>query len=99
LSGDNALLIALACRDLAPRQRLWGMILGAAAAVVLRIVFTGDRRDGDGTAVPQACGGLALIRDRRKIAGPEGRDENGVKSASHLWPRCRSWWCRHCDES
>ena len=31
LSGDNALVIALACRGLAPRQRLWGMIFGAAA--------------------------------------------------------------------
>ncbi|WP_327786053.1 TerC family protein, partial [Borreliella garinii] len=41
LSGDNALVIALACRGLAPRQRLWGMILGAAAAVLLRVIFTG----------------------------------------------------------
>src|SRR5260370_8457802 len=41
LSGDNALVIALACRGLKPRHRLWGMILGAGAAVVLRIVFTG----------------------------------------------------------
>ena len=41
LSGDNALVIALACRGLDPRQRRWGMILGAGAAVILRIVFTG----------------------------------------------------------
>ena len=40
LSGDNAVVIALACRSLAPRQRLWGMILGAGAAVLLRIIFT-----------------------------------------------------------
>ncbi len=41
LSGDNALVIAMACRSLAPKQRMWGMILGAAAAVILRIIFTG----------------------------------------------------------
>src|SRR5260370_381458 len=41
LSGDNALVIALACRGLEPRQRLWGMILGAGVAVILRIIFTG----------------------------------------------------------
>ena len=35
LSGDNALVIAMACRGLAPRQRLWGMVIGAGAAVVL----------------------------------------------------------------
>ncbi len=39
LSGDNAVVIALACRMLPPRQRLWGMILGAGVAVVLRILF------------------------------------------------------------
>src|SRR5256885_11656575 len=40
LSGDNAVVIAMACRGLRPRQRLWGMILGAGVAVLLRIVFT-----------------------------------------------------------
>src|SRR4051794_41784675 len=41
LSGDNALVIALACRGLEPRHRLWGMILGAGAALLLRLIFTG----------------------------------------------------------
>ncbi len=40
LSGDNAVVIALACRALPPRERRWGIVLGAAAAVGLRIVFT-----------------------------------------------------------
>ena len=40
LSGDNAVVIAMACIGLPPRQRLWGMIFGAGVAVVLRIVFT-----------------------------------------------------------
>ena len=35
LSGDNAVVIALACRMLPPRQRFWGMILGAGVAVLL----------------------------------------------------------------
>jgi YjbE family integral membrane protein len=39
LSGDNALVIALACRALPRRQRFVGMALGAAAAVMLRIAF------------------------------------------------------------
>ena len=29
LSGDNAVVIAMACLGLPPRQRMWGMILGA----------------------------------------------------------------------
>ena len=40
LSGDNAVVIALACRNLPERQRKWGVIWGAAGAVLLRIVLT-----------------------------------------------------------
>ena len=40
LSGDNAVVIAMACLTLPPRQRLWGMILGAGVAVLLRVIFT-----------------------------------------------------------
>ena len=39
LSGDNALVIALACRTLPGNQRFWGMIIWASAAVLLRIIF------------------------------------------------------------
>lgn len=40
LAGDNALVIALAVRSLPPRERKWGIVLGAAGAVVLRILIT-----------------------------------------------------------
>lgn len=40
LSGDNAVVIALACRNLPPHQRRWGVFWGAAGAIVLRIVLT-----------------------------------------------------------
>jgi YjbE family integral membrane protein len=40
LSGDNAVVIALACRSLPPRERRIGVMLGAGAAVLLRIIFT-----------------------------------------------------------
>lgn len=40
LSGDNAIVIALACRSLAPEQRRVGILLGTGVAVVLRILFT-----------------------------------------------------------
>lgn len=39
LSGDNALVIALACRSLPPHQRRLGIGLGTAAAITLRIAF------------------------------------------------------------
>lgn len=40
LSGDNAVVIALACRGLPVRQRRLGMVLGAGVAVLLRVIFT-----------------------------------------------------------
>jgi YjbE family integral membrane protein len=40
LSGDNAVVIALACRNLPPAQRRWGIVWGAVGAIVLRIVLT-----------------------------------------------------------
>jgi YjbE family integral membrane protein len=40
LAGDNALVIAMAVRSLAPRERRIGTICGAAVAVVLRVALT-----------------------------------------------------------
>ncbi len=40
LSGDNAVVIALACRNLPPAQRKWGVFWGAAGAILLRIILT-----------------------------------------------------------
>lgn len=85
LSGDNALVIALACRGLEPRQRLWGMILGAAAAVILRIIFTGIVATLMELPYLKLVGGLALIVIAAKLLVPEREDEDGIKSASHLW--------------
>jgi YjbE family integral membrane protein len=84
LSGDNALVVALACRGLEPRQRLWGMILGGAAAVVLRIIFTAIVATVMQQPYLKLAGGLALIVIAAKLLVPESKDEDGVKSASHL---------------
>lgn len=85
LSGDNALVIALACRGLEPRHRLWGMILGAGAAVFLRIVFTGIVATLMELPYLKLAGGLALVVIAAKLLVPEQEDEEGVESASHLW--------------
>ncbi|HJZ20321.1 MAG TPA: TerC family protein, partial [Bradyrhizobium sp.] len=61
LSGDNALVIAMACRGLAPRQRLWGMLIGAGIAVVLLIVFTGIVATLMALPYLKLVGGLALL--------------------------------------
>jgi YjbE family integral membrane protein len=85
LSGDNALVIAMACRGLPPRQRLWGMILGAGVAVFLRIIFTGIVATLMGLPYLKLIGGLALLVIAAKLLVPEPEDEEGMESASHLW--------------
>ena len=37
LGGDNAVVIALACRNLAPKQRMQGILWGTAGAIALRV--------------------------------------------------------------
>ncbi len=84
LSGDNALVIALACRGLDPRQRFWGMVLGAGVAVFLRIIFTGIVATLMSLPYLKLVGGLALIVIAAKLLVPENDDEE-VQSASNLW--------------
>jgi len=85
LSGDNALVIALACRGLAPRQRVWGMVLGAGAAVLLRIIFAGIISTLMLLPYLKLAGGLALIVIAVKLLIPEDEgDGETVRTAGSL---------------
>ena len=39
LGGDNAIIIALACRNLPKHQRLAGILWGTAGAIILRVIL------------------------------------------------------------
>src|SRR5476651_911187 len=84
LSGDNALVIAMACRGLPPRQRLWGMILGAGVAVGLRIVFTGIVASLMLLPWLKIVGGLALFYIAAKLLVPEDPDEGEVEAVEQI---------------
>src|SRR5437660_9407139 len=71
LSGDNAVVIAMACRGLPHRQRLWGMVLGAGVAVVLRIIFTGVVASLVLLAYLKIVAGLALFYIEAKLLVPD----------------------------
>src|SRR3954471_7371483 len=86
LSGDNAVVIALACLTLPPRQRMWGMILGAGVAVLLRIIFTGIVAQIMTMPFLKLAGGLALLWIAVKLVyedQTEGDDK--VEAAENLW--------------
>jgi YjbE family integral membrane protein len=90
LSGDNAVVIALACRDLPPKQRVWGMILGAGVAVVLRIGFTLIVASLMALPYLKLIGGLALLYIAIKLLVPdEGAHEGKVEAGAHLWRAVR----------
>src|SRR5215469_9695654 len=89
LSGDNAVVIAMACLGLPRRQRLWGMILGAGVAVVLRIIFTVVIAQLMLLPYLKLIGGLALFYIAAKLLVPEDEDENEVQAVEHLWRAVR----------
>ena len=89
LSGDNAVVIAMACRGLPPRQRLWGMVLGAGVAVVLRIVFTFVVASLMTLPYLKIAGGLALFYIAAKLLVPEEADEGETEAVEHLWRAVR----------
>ena len=90
LSGDNAVVIAMACMTLPPRQRLWGMILGAGVAVLLRVVFTLVIAQAMNYPYLKLVGGLLLFYVAIKLVTEDADgEEGGVESASNLWRAVR----------
>jgi YjbE family integral membrane protein len=88
LSGDNALVIAMACRGLQPRQRLWGMVIGAGIAVVLLIAFTGVVATLMVLPYLKLVGGLALSVIAAKLLVPEDGGDD-VTAGTTLWHAVR----------
>jgi YjbE family integral membrane protein len=85
LSGDNAVVIALACRSLPPKQRFWGILLGAGAAVLLRIFFTIIIAQIMGMPYLKLVGGLLLLWIAIKLIVPsEEHGEDSVKAGDTL---------------
>jgi YjbE family integral membrane protein len=89
LSGDNAVVIAMACLGLPPRQRMWGMVLGAGVAVVLRIIFTVVIAQLMLLPYLKLVGGLALFYIAAKLLVPEEEDKSEVEAVEHLWRAVR----------
>ena len=84
LSGDNAVVIALACRGLPPKQQKWGVALGAGAAVLLRVIFTIFIAYLLTVPYLKIVGGLLLFWVGYKLMlGDEGGED--VDAGSNLW--------------
>jgi YjbE family integral membrane protein len=88
LSGDNALVIAMACRGLHGRHRFWGMVIGAGIAVVLLIAFTGIVATLMVLPYLKLAGGLALLAIAAKLLVPEDEDDE-IAAGTTLWHAVR----------
>src|SRR3712207_9433712 len=85
LSGDNAVVIALACRGLPEDKRRLGMILGAGVAVVLRIVFTVLVASLLSTPFLKIVGGLLLLWISVKLLTDDEDEGSSIKETDRLW--------------
>lgn len=88
LSGDNALVIALACRSLPAHQRRKGILLGTGAAIALRIAFAVAIVYVLEVPLLKFVGALLLIWIAAKLVMPEGGNgeaHGAGKEATTLW--------------
>lgn len=75
LSGDNAIVIALACRNLPEKQRKLGIFWGVFAAVALRVVLTAFAVQLLEIPYLKTFGGLLLVWIGVKLVMPQAEDE------------------------
>jgi YjbE family integral membrane protein len=86
LGGDNAVVIALACRKLPPAQRTKGIIWGTAGAIVLRVVLIFFALTLLQIPYLKIIGGLLLVWIGVKLLVPEDEDEHSnIQASDKLW--------------
>ena len=85
LSGDNAVVIALAARSLPVRQQKQAVMWGAGAAVVLRIILTVVAVELLRLPWLRLIGGILLFWIAVKLLVPEDGGDDGVESSDNLW--------------
>jgi len=88
LSGDNAVVIALACRSLPEGQRTLGVILGSGAAVALRVVFTVLVVELLGLPFVKIASGVLLLWIGVRLAREEAARKE-ITQANTLWSAIR----------
>lgn len=90
LAGDNAVVIALACRSLPPHQRQLGIMLGAGVAVAMRIVFAVFVTLLMGIPWLKFVGALLLFWIAVKLVSGEESGDATVDGSTNLWGAVRT---------
>jgi len=91
LSGDNAVVIALACRNLPDRIRNRAVIFGTLGAVGIRVLFVFTISTLMLIPALKLIGGLLLLWIGIKLMLPqEGDGEDGIQGAPDVWGAIRT---------
>jgi YjbE family integral membrane protein len=86
LGGDNAVVIALACRGLPPKQRKLGIIYGTAGAIVLRVILIAFALALLSVPYLKIVGGLLLVWIGVKLMVPhEEEGHSNISASNKLW--------------
>jgi YjbE family integral membrane protein len=85
LSGDNAVVIALAAHRLPQQQRKVAILCGAAGAIVLRVLFTWILAQLLGVPLLRFGGGLILIWIAIKLLRDEDESSHQIRTGASLW--------------
>jgi YjbE family integral membrane protein len=85
LSGDNAVVIALACRNLPPKQRKLGIFWGVVGAVVLRVILTFFAVALLKLPYLQLVGAALLLWIGIKLIAEDDEGQHDIHAADRLW--------------
>ena len=84
LGGDNAVVIALACRKLPPAQRTKGIIWGTAGAIILRVVLIAFAMTLLNLPFLKAVGAILLVWIGVKLLAPDEDGHGSVAESDKL---------------
>lgn len=91
LGGDNAVVIALACRNLPKPQRMKGILWGTAGAIVLRVILIAFAVALLKVPFLKLAGGALLIWIGVKLLLPGDEDGHGnLDGGATLWSAIRT---------
>lgn len=86
LGGDNAVVIALACRQLPPKQRTKGILWGTAGAIVLRVVLIFFALTLLAIPYLKLVGAALLLWIGVKLLAPEEEEGHAnIQASDKLW--------------
>jgi YjbE family integral membrane protein len=90
LAGDNAVVIALACRNLPPHLQKKGIFWGVFGAIALRVLLTGFAATLLTLPWLKIVGGLALLWIGIKLLLPDHDSEHEIEGSTNLWGAVRT---------